>query len=137
MTILNLQFDNKSIRVALKRTATAQAILNAIPFSATVQTWGSEVMFDCPVRVSFEDSATNVVKPGDIGFWPDGSSITIAYGPTPISRYGESRLACSCNIWGDALDDVSELKQIKPGSRVHVDIWALSGLQIDGLDKAG
>ena len=75
--------------------------------------------------------ATNIVKPGDIGFWPDGSCITIAYGATPISRYGESRLACNCNIWGDALDDVAELANIQPGTRVMVDIW-----HAENLDQA-
>jgi len=129
MTILNLQFNDTQIRVVLRRTSTAQAILNAIPFKATVQTWGREVIFDCPVRVAVEDSATNIVKPGDIGFWPDGSSITIAYGATPISRHGEARLACSCNVWGDALDDVAALADIRPGTEVCVDIWAAENLE--------
>ena len=129
MTILNLHFNDTNVRIALRRTATARAILDAIPFNATVQTWGREVIFDCPIRVAFEDDATNIVKPGDIGFWPDGSCITIAYGATPISRHGEARLACSCNIWGDALDDVAELKQIRPGTQVTVDVWHAGNLE--------
>ncbi|KZZ41815.1 hypothetical protein A3759_14985 [Thalassolituus sp. HI0120] len=131
MTILNLSFNNTNIRIVLRRTETAQAIINAIPFEATIQTWGCEVIFDCPIRVPFEWDATNIVKPGDIGFWPDGSCITIAYGATPISRYGEARLACNCNIWGDALDDVAELANIQPGTRVMVDIW-----HAENLDQA-
>lgn len=129
MTILSLHFNDTHIRIALRRSATAQAVLNAIPFSATVQTWGQEVLFDCPIRVSFDDTATNIVKPGDIGFWPDGSAITIAYGATPISRHGEARLACSCNIWADALDDVSALQDIRPGTEVSVDIWHAANLE--------
>jgi len=129
MTILNLHFNDTNIRIALRRTETAQAILNAIPFQATIRTWGQEVIFDCPIRVPYEKNATNIVKPGDIGFWPDGSSITIAYGATPISRHGESRLAFNCNIWGDALDDVAELKTIESGARVTVDIWHAENLE--------
>lgn len=132
MTILNLHFNETDIRIALRRTPTAAAVLNAIPFEATIQTWGNEVIFDCPIRAEFESNATNIVKPGDIGFWSDGSCITIAYGPTPISRNGEIRLACSCNIWGDALDDVADLKAIRPGTKVTVDIW-----HAGNLEKAG
>lgn len=132
MTILNLSFNEVNVRIALRHTPTAQAVVNALPFHATVQTWGREVIFDCPIQVPIESTATNIVKVGDIGFWSDGSCITIAYGPTPISRDGEIRLACNCNIWGDALDDVSLLKQIKPGTPVNVDIW-----HTGNLEKAG
>lgn len=130
MTMIRLKFHSRDpqglnqphqIRVALRRTPTADAILRALPFSATVQTWGQEVMFDCPIRANQEDNAVNVVKPGDMAFWADGSCIAIGYGPTPISRYGEIRLASQCNIWGDALDDVGLLASIAAGTQVHVD----------------
>ncbi|ASP40888.1 hypothetical protein CHH28_09915 [Bacterioplanes sanyensis] len=115
------QSKARHIRVALRRTPTADAILRALPFSAKVQTWGQEVMFDCPIRAHREDNAVNVVKAGDMAFWADGSCIAIGFGPTPISRYGEIRLASQCNIWGDALDDVSLLASIAAGTEVHVE----------------
>jgi hypothetical protein len=130
MTLIRLKFHSpdqqgkaqpRQIRVVLRRTPTADAILQALPFTATVQTWGKEVMFDCPIRAYREDNAVNVVKPGDMAFWADGSCIAIGYGPTPISRHGEIRLASQCNIWGDALDDVSLLSSIAAGTAVHVD----------------
>ena len=122
MTLLAMRFENHEIRIALRRTPTAQAILKAVPFTATVQTWGQEVIFDCPVRVSYEDNAVNIVQPGDISFWAGGSSIVIGFGPTPISRHGEIRLSNACHIWGDALDEVSALADVKAGTVVEVDI---------------
>ena len=128
MTLLNIHFKDKdsqqrtNIRVALRRTPTAQAILAAVPFSAQVHTWGHEVMFDCPIHVDYEDNALSVVKPGDLAFWTAGSCIAIGFGPTPISRMGEIRLASPCNIWGDALDDVELLGSIPKGSEVRVEL---------------
>ena len=123
MTILSLRFNDGEIRLALRRNATAKAILNAVPFSATVQTWGQSIMFDCPLTVRPQESTTTrEVLAGDIAFWADGSSIIIGFGKTPLSRSHEIRLAHACTVWADALDDVSQLATLSAGTEIHIAI---------------
>ncbi len=120
MKFLLLDFGSTQVRLALRRGKTAEAIATAAPFESIIQRWGHEVFFDCPIHVPMDANAQDVVQAGDIAYWTDGSCIAIGFGPTPLSHHGEIRLASPCNIWADAIDDVSQLKNIAPGSRVRV-----------------
>lgn len=120
MKFLVLDFGSTQLRLALRRSKTADAIVAAVPFESIIQCWGHEIFFDCPIHVPMDASAKDVVQAGDIAYWTDGSCIAIGFGPTPLSHHGEIRLASPCNIWADAIDDVSQLQNITPGSRVRV-----------------
>jgi hypothetical protein len=101
-------------------TPTADRIWRALPIYAAAKTWGREVYFQAPVAQHLEADARDVVDKGEIAFWPDGDAISIGFGPTPVSKRGEIRLASACNIWAVALDDVDQLKAVYAGESIEV-----------------
>jgi hypothetical protein len=109
------------IRAELFDTPTADAIYAALPFDSTTNTWGKEVYFSAPVGADREPDAKDVVDAGELAFWVEGNSIAIGFGPTPISRGDEIRLAAATNIWGRALDDVRNLKSVAAGAPIRVE----------------
>ena len=110
------------LTATLRNTPTAQAILAALPIDSRAQTWGEEVYFSTPVNVELEQDARDVVQAGELAFWIEGSCIAIGFGPTPISRGDEIRLAARTNIWADTEDDVRQLKIIQAGAPIHVEV---------------
>ncbi len=73
------------------------------------------------LRAGKEPDAKEVVEVGELAFWVEGDSIAIGFGPTPVSRGEEIRLAARTNIWGKALGPVTQLSKVKDGDPVKVE----------------
>jgi hypothetical protein len=71
--------------------------------------------------VSLESDAKQVVDPGTVAFWVEGQSVALPFGPTPISKEGECRLASRCNILGKLDGDPKRLKIVCSGDAVRVE----------------
>ncbi len=109
-----------AIRARLLDTPTADEIWRALPIKGSARTWGPEIYFHTALRAEAEPEARDIVSAGEIVYWPAGDAIAIAFGPTPLSRNGELRLAAPCNIWAMALDDVSKLRSVHAGEAISV-----------------
>lgn len=118
---IRITIGDMTLDGACRDTPTARAVLAACPFESRATTWGEEVYFSAPVDAARESDAKDVVEAGEIAFWVEGAAIAIGYGPTPISRGNEIRLAAPTNIWADAEGDVRALSSVKPGERVRVE----------------
>jgi hypothetical protein len=118
---LRITIGSVNLDAELFDTPTADAIYAKLPFTSTASTWGDEVYFSTPVHVGKEPDAKDVVEAGELAFWVEGDSIAIGFGPTPISRGGEIRLAARTNIWGKALGPVTQLSKVKDGDPIKVE----------------
>ena len=118
---LALTFKSARMEVELLETPTVRALLAALPFESTAQTWGEEIYFSTPVTVEMEREARQVVEPGTVCFWTEGDALALPYGRTPISTDERSKLASRCNIVGKLVGDPWRLAAVKPGEKVVVE----------------
>ncbi|MBI4273963.1 MAG: hypothetical protein HY659_04620 [Rhizobiales bacterium] len=117
---IRIDFGGVILDAELLDTATAKAIAAALPITGSALTWGEEVYFEVPVKVTREKDARAVVTPGEIAYWPDGPAIAIGFGRTPISKGNETRLASPCNIFAKAVSDVKLLAKVRAGTKITV-----------------
>lgn len=122
MEIVEIRIGQVTLRVQCLDTPTARALLQAAPFASSARTWGDEVYFATPVSVAREADARDVMQPGEVAYWVEGECIAIGFGPTPVSRGDEIRLASAANVWGRALDDVTALAAVRSGEEVAVSV---------------
>ena len=104
----------------LNDTATALAIMEALPIEARASRWGGEIYFSIPVEASVETGAREVVQAGEIGYWPPGSAFCIFFGRTPASEGEEIRAASAVNIVGRIQGDLDNLWNIPNGAKVSL-----------------
>ncbi|MDG9718568.1 cyclophilin-like fold protein [Streptomyces sp. DH24] len=120
-TRIRISWPAGHLTASLDDTPTTRALAEALPFTATARTWGEEVYFDTGITVPRETNAREVVEPGTVAFWTDGDALALPYGPTPISRGDECRLASPCNVMGRLDGDARLLTTVRAGDPVRVE----------------
>ncbi len=119
MKRIKIVTEKVQMEAELNDTQTANIIFDALPIEAEVNTWGEEIYFSIPIKTGPED-AVEVVKEGDLGYWPEGSCFCIFFGKTPISTDEEIRPASAVNIIGKLLGDPKEWKKVKSGEKISL-----------------
>jgi hypothetical protein len=107
-------------RAQLNDTATALAVLEALPVEARASRWGGEIYFAIPVEAGLESGAREVVEAGELGYWPPGSAFCIFFGRTPASEGDEIRAASPVNILGRIEGELDELWNVPDGAPVSL-----------------
>ena len=118
---LRISAGKVSLEAELRDTPTTRALVAALPFEASAQTWGDEVYFSTPVSVKLEPDAKQVVEPGTVCFWTEGDALALPFGRTPISTDDKPKLASRCNVLGSIVGDAKALAGIKAGAKVRVE----------------
>jgi hypothetical protein len=104
----------------LNDTDTARAIWEALPISASANTWGDEIYFSIPVRLGTE-KGQDTVELGDLGYWSPGTAFCIFFGPTPMSRGDEIRPASPVTVLGRLEGDATLFRGVPSGARVTIE----------------
>lgn len=103
----------------LNDTGTAQAIWEALPIKGRASLWGEEIYFSTPLRLSLE-AGQEVVRAGDLGYWPEGRAFCIFFGPTPVSRGSEIRPASPVTVFGKVNGDATIFRKVSTGTKIMV-----------------
>ncbi|MEJ2116129.1 MAG: cyclophilin-like fold protein [Gammaproteobacteria bacterium] len=116
---IEIQINEHKIVAELLNTKTAESIFKQLPFKSKAQTWGDEIYFKTPItNQALEENAKDIVQLGELAFWVEGNCIAIGFGPTPISRDNEIRLAARTNIWAYTDYDLGTLKDVQAGDDI-------------------
>lgn len=113
--------NNITIEAEFADTACAKAIVEKLPLDVSPNEWGDEFYFEIPVRGPLDETATQVVKIGDIGYWPPGNALAIFFGPTPLSRGSDPVPAGEVNIVGKITGDATVLRKAKGVSTIRLE----------------
>ncbi len=119
---IRISWPKGAVDATLDDTPTARGLVAALPVKAKAQTWGEEVYFDIPVTAVLERDAKQVVPPGSVCFWVEGSALALPWGRTPISEGDEPRLVTRCNILGMIDGDPRQLASARSGDSITVSL---------------
>jgi hypothetical protein len=119
-----ISWDKHQLEAELLDTPTARALLKELPIESRANTWGDEVYFEIPIKADLEPDAREVVDPGTVCFWVQGSSLALPFGPTPVSKGSECRLVTRVNVLGRIVGDAKALKSVNSGTRIRVELAA-------------
>jgi hypothetical protein len=119
---IRIAWKGGEVTANLRLTPTSNQLLAALPCEGEANTWGDEVYFAIPVKAALEADARQVVEPGTVCFWVPGHALALPFGPTPISKGSECRLANPCNVLGQIDGDPRELAGVKQGMKIRVEL---------------
>lgn len=106
----------------LNESRTAKLIWDNLPITSKAERWGDEVYFYISPKTGIEkEYAADVVKEGDLAYWPSGPCMCLFFGLTPASRDGKIMPASSVNVFGKLEGDPHLLKGVKDGDNIKVE----------------
>ncbi|MEM1830745.1 MAG: cyclophilin-like fold protein [Desulfurococcaceae archaeon] len=98
-----------------------EKIVEFSPFQTKVERWGDEVYFELPVRLKLKGDKT-LMKIGEVAYWPEGNSLCIFFGPTPISRDERPVAYSKVKPLGVVVEGIERLKEVNSGELVKVSL---------------
>ena len=120
-TKIRIIISQVTIDAELSDTACAEAIADTLPIETAIHEWGDEFYFEIPVTMPLDDTATRIVRIGDIGYWPPGQALAIFFGPTPLSHSADPVPASEVNLVGRISGNPKVLKKAKGASTIRLE----------------
>jgi hypothetical protein len=100
---------------------TADAVWDALPLTAQGNRWGGEIYFEILVHLPQAADARDVLKAGELGYWPVGHAFCIFWGVTPASRGDEIRAYSPVNVFGRLEGEPAAFDLVVSGVEVKVE----------------
>ncbi|MEM3922074.1 MAG: cyclophilin-like fold protein [Nitrososphaerota archaeon] len=98
-----------------------EKIIEFSPFRTEVERWGDEIYFELPVRLKLKGDKT-LMEIGEVAYWPEGNSLCIFFGPTPISRDERPVAYSKVKPLGVVVEGIERLKKVNSGELVEVSL---------------
>lgn len=102
----------------LRDEAELEKLITRSPFKSTANLWGDEVYFELPVRLKLEGEK-KVMEIGEVAYWPEGNSLCLFFGPTPISRDDKPIAYSNVKPLGKILQGLEHLKKVEDGEELE------------------
>jgi len=109
---IKIRISTLTVEAELNDSHAAKKVAQALPITASFNTWGDEIYFTIPVDAELDETAREEVELGDLGFWPTGNAFCIFFGPTPMSEPGSIVPASAVNIIGRVIGDAARFKEV-------------------------
>ncbi len=120
-TSIKITAGSVSLTAELADTALAKAVAAKLPIETRPNDWGDEFYFGIPVLAGLDETATQKVKVGDIGFWPPGNAMAIFFGPTPMSSGADPVPASAVCLIGRITGDATLLRQASGARMIRIE----------------
>ena len=118
---IRITVGNVVLEAELNDTQTAGSVWDALPIEGNGNAWGNEIYFQIPVEGELEDPQ-EVVKLGDLGYWPPGNAFCRFFGLTPASQGDEIRPASEVTVIGKIKGDSTVLRSVSSGTLVILEV---------------
>ena len=121
MARIRITAGKVSLEAELASSATATALLKALPITGKASRWGDEIYFTIPVEADEEPEARAEMAVGEIAYWPPGNAFCIFWGPTPASSGAEPQAASPVNVLGKIAGDATKFAAVSSGAKVLIE----------------
>ena len=111
-TRIMLKTGSEKLQAELNDSPVAEKLLKTLPAKIRMSRWGDEYYGDCGIDAPLDDTARDILKVGDLAFWPPGSALCIFFGPTPASTDGRPKAASDVVPIGKITAGVELLKKL-------------------------
>lgn len=118
---IKIHVGTVALDAELHDTPTGKKVFQLLPLNTNFDTWGDEIYFSVSMESELDETATEEVSMGDLGFWPPGKAFCIFFGPTPMSTPGKIVPASAVNIIGKIHGDAARLKEVMHEIQVTVE----------------
>ncbi len=119
-TQILITIEGKEFHAELNDSATAGGIVELLTMTVRMSRWGDEYYGSIETEFELEADARDIMKVGELAYWPQGQALCVFFGPTPASEGSAPVAASAVNPVGMVLDSCAALK--KMGSGVTAEI---------------
>lgn len=119
MLPIKVAVGDVSVDGELNETEHALELARALPLTAAFNVWGDELHLDVALQAPPARHPDARIAVGDVGFWAEGGTLCIFFGPTPLSTAEEPVAPVPVTIIG-RLQGAEALRAGKEATEIRI-----------------